>query len=103
MKRPRKAFLPAIRPLSYQRIRGSRTTGKGTIVEGSIGAINEKLFDVGDRLGGIKAFRTGWRAIEDFATTVKLEGVVEFVEPGGGRLVPTIGNPAISLQERCWS
>src|SRR5690348_7467459 len=55
--------------------------------------------DERDRLSGVQPLRTGTGTVHDGVATIQSEGIIQRVEPLSRRLVTTIGDPAIRLQQ----
>ena len=62
-------------------------------------SFHQHLFDLGDGLGRVEAFRTGRSAVHDRVTAIKAEGVLEVIEAFALVIVTAIREPAVGLQE----
>ena len=60
-------------------------------------SFHQHLFDLGDGLGRVEAFRAGCRTVHDRVTAIKAEGVLEVIESFALVVVTAIREPAIGL------
>ena len=61
--------------------------------------IGEHFLDTGDRLPGIKTFRTGLGAVHDGVAAVELVSVIQSRQTLLRSLVPRVDNPAVRLKK----
>src|SRR6188472_1328962 len=66
-------------------------------------ALHHHLLDFSDRLGGIETLGTCFGAIHDRVAAIELEWILEVVEPLLGRLVATVDQPTIGLEQDGWA
>ena len=64
--------------------------------------LDHHMFDVGNRLGRIEAFRANLRTIHNRVATIELERVFKIIKPLAGAFVAAVDQPAIGLQECGW-
>ena len=57
------------------------------------------MFGVADRARGVQPFRARLCAVHDRVTAIEAEWILQAVKPLPGGLIPTVGKPAIGLQQ----
>src|SRR5258705_14002348 len=62
-------------------------------------ALGHHVFGVADRARGIQPFRARLCAVHDRMTAIEAERILQAVKPLPGGLIPTVGKPAIGLQQ----
>ena len=87
--------LPDGRSLDFPVLSG--TMGPDVV---DIRALYQELLDVIDRLGRVQVLRADVDAIHDGVAAKEAIWILEVVEPLAGRLVATVDNPAVGLQQR---
>src|SRR5882672_768032 len=62
-------------------------------------ALGHHVFGVADRARGVQPFRARLCAVHDRVTAIEAERILQPVKPLPGGLIPTVGKPAIGLQQ----
>lgn len=68
------------------------------LMDSQMFALNQQFFDFGNSFGRIEAFWTGISAIHNRVATIQLEGLIQFIQSLFIIIIPTISQPAVSLQ-----
>lgn len=76
-------------------MQGGRLQAGGVL----LGDAGQQLLDLGDGLARVEALRAGPGAVHDRVAPVHAERVLQLVQPGRGRLVTGVDDPAVRLHQ----